>query len=75
MGCLSLSCASILNDHHYLFADHLTISILLSAFSMWNYNRINEQKEEQCREGGITEDRKDEFRNMGDHSPLFRYTL
>ena len=53
----------------------LMISILLSAFAMWDYNRINKQKEEQCREGGITEDREDEFRDMGDQSPLFRYTL
>ena len=53
----------------------LMISMLLSAFAMWDYNRINKQKEEQCREGGITEDRNDEFRNMGDLSPLFRYTL
>lgn len=51
------------------------ISILLSAFAMWDYNRINKEKEEQCREGGITEDRKNEFRDMGDESPLFRYTL
>ena len=51
------------------------VSILLSAFAMWDYNRINKQKEELCRERGITEDQKDEFRNMGDESPLFRYTL
>ncbi|KAF8557618.1 MFS general substrate transporter [Imleria badia] len=53
----------------------LSLSILLSAFAMWDYNRINKQKEEQCRESGITEDHKDEFREMGDESPLFRYTL
>ncbi|KAN0091265.1 Major facilitator superfamily domain containing protein [Tylopilus felleus] len=53
----------------------LSLSILLSAFAMWDYNRINQQKEEQCRQGGITEDRKDEFRNMGDESPLYRYAL
>ncbi|KAI9462068.1 MFS general substrate transporter [Boletus coccyginus] len=53
----------------------LSLSMLLSAFAMWHYNRINKQKEEQCREGGITEDRQDTFRHMGDKSPLFRYTL
>ena len=42
---------------------------------MWNYNRINKQKVERCREGGIMGDRMDEFRDMGDESPLFRYTL
>ena len=51
------------------------ISIFLSAFAMWDYNRINKQKEEQCCKGGTTEDRKDEFRDVGDQSPLFRYTI
>ncbi|KAF9237556.1 MFS general substrate transporter [Melanogaster broomeanus] len=53
----------------------LTLSILLSCFAMWDYKRINKQKEELCREHGITEDRRDEFRDMGDESPLFRYTI
>ncbi|KAF8134538.1 major facilitator superfamily domain-containing protein [Boletus edulis] len=53
----------------------LSLSILLSAFAMWDYNRLNKQKEKLCREIGITEDRKDEFRDLGDQSPLFRYTL
>jgi MFS family permease len=53
----------------------LSLSILLSIFAMWDYKRINRQKEELCRERGITEDRRDEFRDMGDDSPLFRYTI
>jgi len=53
----------------------LSLSILLSAFAMWDYNRINKQKEDLCREHKITGDRKDEFKNAGDESPLFRYTL
>jgi len=53
----------------------LSLTILLSAFAMWDYNRINKQKEELCREHGITEDQRDEFRDMGDESPLYRYTL
>ncbi|KAN0091268.1 Major facilitator superfamily domain containing protein [Tylopilus felleus] len=53
----------------------LSFSILLSVFAMWDYNRINKQKEEQCRKEGITEERRGEFRNIGDQSPLFRYTL
>ena len=51
------------------------ISILLSVFAMWDYDRINKQKVEACRQYRITEMQKDEFRNMGDESPLFRYTL
>ncbi|KIJ13101.1 hypothetical protein PAXINDRAFT_100907 [Paxillus involutus ATCC 200175] len=53
----------------------LTLSILLSCFAMWDYRRINEEKEELCLEGGITEDHSDKFRDMGDGSPLFRYTI
>ena len=53
------------------------ISMVLSAFAMWDYNRINKQKVEQCDELGITdsEDQRKEFWLMGDQSPLFRYTL
>jgi hypothetical protein len=39
---------------------------------MWNFNRLNKQKEAQCLAEGITEDRSDEFKDMGDASPLFR---
>ncbi|KAG9316742.1 MFS general substrate transporter [Chiua virens] len=53
----------------------LSLSIILSIFAMWDYNRINRRKEALCRERGIIEDRMDEFRDMGDDSPLFRYTL
>lgn len=44
----------------------------MSTFAMWDYNRINKKKEEQCKREGITVDRADEFRDMGDDSPLFR---
>ncbi|KAF8843026.1 hypothetical protein BDN67DRAFT_1009300 [Paxillus ammoniavirescens] len=53
----------------------LTLSIFLSCFAIWDYKRINKQKEELCRERQITDDRRDEFRDMGDESPLFRYTI
>jgi hypothetical protein len=39
---------------------------------MWNYNRLNKKKEAQCLAENITNDRKDEFKDMGDASPLFR---
>lgn len=47
--------------------------IILTAIAMWDYNRINKQKEALCAREGITQDREDEFRDMGDDSPLFRY--
>ncbi|KIJ68115.1 hypothetical protein HYDPIDRAFT_107769 [Hydnomerulius pinastri MD-312] len=53
----------------------LSLSILLSFLAMWDYKRINKQKEELCRERGITDERRDEFKDMGDESPLFRYTI
>jgi hypothetical protein len=53
----------------------LSLSITLSFFAMWNYNRLNKQKEALCLNQGITAEQEDEFRNMGDDSPLFRYTI
>ncbi|KAG9310786.1 hypothetical protein JVU11DRAFT_8635 [Chiua virens] len=53
----------------------LTFSMLLTLIAMWNYDRINKLKEKTCREYGITDDNKHEFKNDGDDSPLFRYTL
>jgi hypothetical protein len=42
---------------------------------MWDYNRINKQKEASCAKEGITSDLKDNFSDMGDDSPLFRYVI
>jgi hypothetical protein len=42
---------------------------------MWDYNRINKQKEALCAKEGITGDLKDNFGDMGDDSPLFRYVI
>jgi len=53
----------------------LSLTIILSLFAMWDYNRLNKQKEELCAKEGITPDREDEFRDMGDDSALFRYTI
>ncbi|KAI9568277.1 major facilitator superfamily domain-containing protein [Boletus coccyginus] len=53
----------------------MSFSILLTSFAMWDYNRINKQKERFCSEHGITHDHKDQFRDDGDDSPLFRYML
>lgn len=40
---------------------------------MFTYNRINKQRDEQCRREKIDESRREEFKNMGDASPLFRW--
>ncbi|KAJ8583660.1 MFS general substrate transporter [Rhizopogon salebrosus TDB-379] len=56
---------------HGTIMGFLSLSIVTSAFGMWNYNRLNKEKEAQCLAENITDDRKDEFKDMGDASPLF----
>jgi MFS family permease len=53
----------------------LSLSIIMSLFAMWDYNRLNKKKEAQCLAENITDDRGYEFQDMGDASPLFRYTI
>ncbi|KAG9308050.1 major facilitator superfamily domain-containing protein [Chiua virens] len=60
---------------HGTMIGFLSLTILFSSFAMWDYNRLNKRKERVCRECGITAENKHEFRDMGDDSPLFRYTL
>ena len=43
--------------------------------AMYTFNRLNKKKEEQCKREGIDASRAHEFVNMGDDSPLFRYTI
>ena len=75
IGCLGLSYASKLMTLGIFLLTNLMISVILSIFAMWDYNRINKRKVEACRLYRITDEHKDRFRNMGDESPLFRYTL
>ncbi|KAJ7272076.1 major facilitator superfamily domain-containing protein [Mycena haematopus] len=53
----------------------LGLSILLSCFAMWDYNRINKQRDAYCAREGIDGSRRAEFRDMGSESPLFRYVI
>ncbi|KAH6885642.1 major facilitator superfamily domain-containing protein [Coprinopsis sp. MPI-PUGE-AT-0042] len=53
----------------------LTMAIALSCFAMWKYNQLNKRNERICQEQGIDDSRRDEFRNVGNDSPLFRFTL
>ncbi|KAG1736555.1 major facilitator superfamily domain-containing protein [Suillus lakei] len=53
----------------------ISLAIVMSLFAMWNYSRLNKQKEAQCLAENITDDRGYEFEDMGDSSPLFRYTI
>jgi len=60
---------------HSVVSGWLCLSIIMSTFAVWDYDRINKKKEEQCKREGITADRTEEFRSMGDGSPLFRYII
>ncbi|KAG1830553.1 major facilitator superfamily domain-containing protein [Suillus variegatus] len=53
----------------------LSLAIITSLFAMWDYNRLNKKKEAQCLAENISDDRGYEFEDMGDASPLFRYTI
>ncbi|KAJ7693323.1 major facilitator superfamily domain-containing protein [Mycena rosella] len=53
----------------------LSLSIILSCFAMWDYNRINKKRDAYCAREGIDASRRAEFRDMGSESPLFRYTI
>ncbi|KAH9963863.1 MFS general substrate transporter [Russula dissimulans] len=44
----------------------------LSLILMWKYRALNKEKEELCEREGIDEKMEDEYREVGDKSPLFR---
>jgi len=53
----------------------LGTSIICSCIMMWTYRRLNNEKEEQCAREGIDESMKDNYRDLADESPLFRYVI
>lgn len=53
----------------------LLLAIISSSVAMFTYHRLNKQKEEQCLREGIDHSHAPKFRDMGDASPLFRYTI
>lgn len=53
----------------------LLLSVLGSCTGMVTYWRLNKQKEELCRRENIDQSQAHRFRDMGDASPLFRYTI
>ena len=40
---------------------------------MWDFHKLNKEKEAYCATHGIDESRRDEFVERGSESPLFRY--
>ncbi|EIM82963.1 MFS general substrate transporter [Stereum hirsutum FP-91666 SS1] len=53
----------------------LGLTIISTAVLMWRYSVINAEKEALCKREGIDDSREEEFRELGDESPLFRYTI
>jgi hypothetical protein len=47
-------------------------SVVCSSILMWKYKALNKEKEELCAREGIVESMKDDYRDLGDKSPLFR---
>ncbi|KAJ7594505.1 major facilitator superfamily domain-containing protein [Mycena floridula] len=50
----------------------LGLTIIMSFFNMWDFNRLNKEKEARCKREGIDESRWAEFSELGSESPLFR---
>ncbi|KAL0956742.1 hypothetical protein HGRIS_002862 [Hohenbuehelia grisea] len=82
IGNLGGICSSFVYIHpprfhvgHGTIMGWLGLSILLSLFAMWDYNRINKQKDLYCDQEGIDHSHHHKFTEVGDDSPLFRYTL
>ncbi|TFK67362.1 MFS general substrate transporter [Pluteus cervinus] len=82
IGNLGGICSSFIYLHpprffvgHGTIMGWLSLSILLTIFTMWDYNRLNKKREEYCKQNGIDESNMAEFADMGSESPLFRLTL
>lgn len=60
---------------HEVIMGWLSWSILWSIVTIWNYHRLNKKKISLCQRDGIDESRYTEFEDLGNESPLFRYTL
>ena len=55
------------------FLTHILDRISLSAFAMWDYNRLNKRNQAICERDGIDEKHREDFKDVGNDSPLFRY--
>ena len=42
---------------------------------MWDFRRLNKERDAYCAIRGLDASRKDEFVELGSESPLFRYVL
>ncbi|KAF9050299.1 phthalate transporter [Panaeolus papilionaceus] len=82
MGNLGGICSSFIYIHpprfilgHSVIIGWLCVAIIFSILSMRTFNRQNKLNEKRCREENIDESREQEFKELGNDSPLFRYTI
>jgi hypothetical protein len=50
-------------------------SVALSTLAMWNFDRLNKQKRALREHQKLNEADAQQFREMGDRSPFFKYTI
>jgi hypothetical protein len=50
-------------------------SIICSFILMWKYRALNKEKEELCLRENIDESLQNNYKELGDASPLFRWAL
>lgn len=60
---------------HTVCLSMLCMSWSLVALYVFIFHRLNKAKERKCQEEHITEERAAEYMDLGDDSPLFRYSL
>ncbi|KAG8678797.1 hypothetical protein FRC08_017508 [Ceratobasidium sp. 394] len=62
---------------HGVVLGSLCMTWLGTLVMLFVYKRANKEKEEMCARMGITDcdERRLEYRDVGDASPLFRYTM
>ncbi|PIL23220.1 MFS general substrate transporter [Ganoderma sinense ZZ0214-1] len=60
---------------HGVCIGSVSLFFVTCAFAMATLYRLNQKKIAQCEREGITRDHVDRFAEMGDRSPLYRYTL
>lgn len=71
LGLTYVACIYLINDYDLqVFFKNRIIS---TAVLMWRYSVINAEKEALCKREGIDDSREEEFRELGDESPLFRF--
>lgn len=82
VGNLGGICSSFIYIHsprffsgHGTIIGFLALSMSLSAFAMWDYNRLNKKHREICEREGIDESHNEKYVDDGNESPLFRFTI